>query len=117
LKHAIYLVAIIISVIATYQVTFAMTQEILGAIYIQGHIANYEVNSKIVNAIENSDIDRAKLLAKTIKNNEAEIVNELVVSLSAGNYTIFTDENILIGKDFLERINHEPVTNETTKAK
>ena len=104
MKHAVYILLIAISVYATYKVTFLMSQEVMGALRIEGHVANHGVNTKILNALEAADYDRAKLLTSTIKENEKEIVRELVNALSNGKFTTFTKEKIEIGKDFLKNI-------------
>ena len=103
MKHAVYLSLIVASIFLTYKVTSLLMQEVLGAIYIDGQIANYEADTKILNALELKDYDRAAHLTRTVRNNEREIVRELVKALEEGKFTRYTDEKIEKGKSFLEK--------------
>lgn len=109
LKYFVLIVLFFVGVFVTYKLTFQMTQEVVGSQLIEGHIANYGVNSSILEALEEENYDRAKLLTKTIKANEKEIVRELVISLSNGKFVNFTRAEIEKGKLFLDRVIDSPV--------
>ena len=102
MKIFVFLIILILAVSVTAKVTFDMTQEIVGSLFIQGFIIDHGVHSKLVEAIEQNDIDKALEIAKGMKNYNYEIVETMTTDLSNGRYSFMTEKQLENGKQFLE---------------
>lgn len=104
MKYLILLVILIASVGVTYKITFDMTQEVVGALYIQGIINDHIVHKKLVEAIASDDSETVTRISNGMVSYNMEILEILVSSLESGGYYRFTKNEVIKGREYLNEI-------------
>jgi hypothetical protein len=92
---------------ATYKVTFEMTQEIMGALYIQKHVTDHTIHSRLAKAVAENDHEKISSISSSLVQGDIEIIKSLISSLESGNFTNFTAEEIVKGKEYLKSVGAE----------
>ena len=104
MKHVIYIFLIILSIVSTYKITFAMSQEVMGALYIQKHVTDHKIHTRLVKAVKSNDQDKIKSIATGMQAGDVEIIQSLISALEGGNFTHLTNEKIEKGKSYLDSV-------------
>ncbi|MDN2658357.1 hypothetical protein OW491_00925 [Neptunomonas sp. CHC150] len=80
MKYLVFSLILIASIGVTYRVTFDMTQEIVGALYIQGIINDHKVHQKLVEAIEADDSETVSKISNGFVSYNIDLLEALVSS-------------------------------------
>jgi len=94
----------VISNIITFSVTFDMTQEIIGALWIEKEIENHRVHKALVKSVNKGDMLEIKDTSNKLLAHYQDMVKILVRDLDKGHYKYFTNEEIEKGKEYLQSI-------------
>ena len=97
----IYLIILVLSVGITFKVTFDMTQEVVGSLFLQGIIGDHEVNFKLKTALEAGDQQAVSKIIYEQESYSVDLLETLVSSLESGNYTFFTKDKVSNGRNYL----------------
>lgn len=104
MKYLIILVAFIVSIGVSIKVTSDMTQEIVGALFIQGIINDHKVHKKLVVALESQDTEAVKKIASGMLSYNADLLETLTSSLEKGKYSFVTKKEVSEGREYLLQI-------------
>ena len=104
MKHVIYISIIVFSIFATYKVTWEMNQEVMGALYIQKHVTDHKIHTRLTKAVAVNDHEKIASISNGLLQGDIEIIKTLISSLESGNFTRFTGAEIAKGKDYLNSV-------------
>ena len=104
MKYLIFGIILIGSIGATYKVTFDMTQEVVGALYIQGIINDHKAHQKLVQALKSGDDETVDKISNGMVAYNVDLLETLVSSLEGGRYYRFTKREVVNGRDYLSEI-------------
>ena len=104
MKYLVFAIILIASIGTTYKVTFDMTQEVVGALYIQGIINDHKVHQKLVEALEAGDSETVSKISNGMVSYNIDLLETLVSSLEGGHYYRFTKEEVSKGRSYLNEI-------------
>lgn len=104
MKYLVFAIILIASVGATYKITFDMTQEVVGSLYIQGIINDHKVHQKLVEAIKAGDSEKVSKISNGMVMYNVDLLETLVSSLEGGRYLHFTKNEVSKGRDYLNEI-------------
>ena len=104
MKYVVFILVFIGSIFATYKITFSMTQEIMGALNIRTHIANHKVMLKLSEVTKEGDIEKIEKFVENLEQFEIGTIEQLTELLESGSYTFATQDEINVGKEYLEQL-------------
>ncbi|MDN2659782.1 MULTISPECIES: hypothetical protein [Neptunomonas] len=104
MKYVVFILVFIGSIFATYKITFSMTQEIMGALNIRTHIANHKVMLKLSEVTKEGDIEKIEEFVENLEQFEIGTIEQLTELLESGSYTFATQDEINVGKEYLEQL-------------
>jgi len=81
-----------------------MTQEIMGALNIRTHIANHKVMVKLSVVAKEGNIEKIQEFVSHLERFEIGMIEQLVMLLESGSYTVVTQKEINVGQEYLEKI-------------
>ena len=104
MKHIVYVLLIVVSIVTTYKVTSEMTQELMGAFFIQKHITDHQVHLRLSYAVEQGDDAKIESIANGLVRGDIGIMKTLISSLEEGQFTYFTKAEVEKGNMYLESV-------------
>ena len=104
MKYVVFTLVLIGSIFATYKITFSMTQEVMGALNIRTHIANHKVMLKLSEVAKEGDAEKTEEFVENLEQFEIGTIQQLIELLESGSYKFVTQDEINVGKEYLEQL-------------
>jgi len=114
MKVVLVVLGFLVSIAGTYKVTEALTQEIVGALWVNGVVIDHGVHAEIVQALDKGNVELAREKAMGMENYTKGLLETLVSSLEGGSFYWVTNKEVSKGREYLNEISQQNITSSGT---